>query len=147
MTLRTCPEAISPARPVRPLPALLATTVSSRAPCSMSASTSSSGAPTAPKPAHSTTAPSLMSKTASARPSIILFIIGLEGDPITAFELQYLTRLRRAGDFERQVLQDGADAADLIGIRFGELTFADIDRILKSDTDIAAHHRSHRHEG
>src|SRR4051794_33676289 len=144
MTLRTCPSAISPARPVRPLPALFETMVSARAPCARSASMSSSGAPTAPNPADSTTAPSLISETASARLSTILFIIALEGDPVAAFELQYLTRLGCAGDFQRQVLQDRADATDLVGVRLGELPLADIDRILEPDTDIAAHYRGHR---
>src|SRR5260370_12578913 len=96
MTLRTCPEAISPASPVRPLPALLATIVSSRAPCSVSASMSSSGAPTAPKPAHNTTDPSLMSKTALARPLTILFIIYLECDPVCALDLHVITPLGTA---------------------------------------------------
>src|SRR5216684_5296750 len=147
MTLRTCPEAMSPASPVRPLPALLDTMVNSRAPCSTSASMSSSGAPTAPKPVQSTTAPSLMSETAAARLTITLFIIDLEGYPVTALELQNITRLARTGDFKRQVLEDGSDAADLIGIRLGKLPLADIDRVLEPDANIAAHHRGHRHEG
>src|SRR5476649_2902302 len=147
MTLRTCPSAMRPARPVRPLPALLETMVSPLAPCSRSASISSSGAPTAPKPAHNTVAPSLIPVTASARLPTILFIIALECDPVAALELQYLPRLARAGDLERQVLEDAADTADLIGIALGELALADIDRILEPDADIAAHHRRHRHEG
>src|SRR6266404_5154650 len=147
MTLRTWPEAISPARPVRPLPALLATTTRSRAPCACSASISSSGAPTAPKPAHRTVAPSLMSATAASRLPMILSIMASEGDPIAALELQDVARLRRAGDLKREIFQDGADAADLIGIGLGELALADIDRVLEPDADIAAHHRRHRDEG
>src|SRR5258708_26624729 len=146
MTLRTWPEAIRPASPVRPLPALLATTVSSRAPCEVSASINSSGAPTAPKPAHSTTAPSLMSETASMSRSTILLIIALEGDSVAAFELQYLARLGRAGALEREIFEYAAGPADLIGVRFGELPLADVDRILEPDANIAAHDRGHRHE-
>src|SRR5260221_12232428 len=146
MTLRTCPEAISPASPVRPLPALLATIVSSRAPCSVSASMSSSGAATAPKPAHNTTEPSLMSKTALARPLTILFIIYLEGDLVAALELQDIARLGGAGDLEREIFQDGANTADLLGIGLGELALAEIDRILKPDADAAAHHGRHGDE-
>src|SRR6266550_1318793 len=137
---------MSPARPVRPLPALLATTTRSRAPCACSASISSSGAPTAPKPAHRTVAPSLTSTTAASRLPTVLSIIVSEGDPVAALELQYVARLRRAGDLEREIFQDGADAADLLGIGFGELAFAEIDRILKPDADAAAHDGRHGDE-
>src|SRR5260370_25653516 len=119
MTLGTWPEAISPARPVRPLPALLATTTRSRAPCTCSASISSSGAPTAPNPAHKTVAPSLMSATAASRLPMILSIMVLEGDLVAALELQDIARLGGAGDLERELFQDGANAADLLGIGLG----------------------------
>src|SRR3546814_6193434 len=49
-TLRTRLLAISAASPASPLPALLLMMVSPRAPCSMSASISSSGMPAVPKP-------------------------------------------------------------------------------------------------
>jgi hypothetical protein len=50
MILRTRPALSSAARPVSPLPALLLTTVSSRAPCSIRPSMSSLGMPAVPKP-------------------------------------------------------------------------------------------------
>src|SRR6185437_3585001 len=87
------------------------------------------------------------SATAAARPSTILFIIGLEGDHVAALELQDLARLRRACDLEGEIFEDRADAADLVAVRLGELALADIDRILEADADVAAHHGSHRHEG
>src|SRR6476661_7654591 len=105
-----------PARPVRPLPALLATTTRSRAPCACSASMSSSGAPTAPKPAHRTVTPSRMSATAASRLPTVLSIMISEGDPVAALEFQDVAGLRRTGDLEREIFQDRADAADLIGI-------------------------------
>src|SRR5260221_14563347 len=143
MPLRTWPEAINPARPVRPLPALLATMTRSRAPCACSASISSSGAPTAPKPAHKTVAPSLMSATAASRLPMTLSIMASEGDPVAALELQHVARLGGAGDLEREIFQDGANTADLLGIRLGELTLAEIDRILKPHADAAAHDGRH----
>ena len=48
-------------------PALLATTVRSRAPCSITASHKASGKPAPPKPAHRMVAPSGIPATASAK--------------------------------------------------------------------------------
>ena len=64
ITLRTRPALINAARPVSWLPALLLTTVSSRAPCAIRAWISSVGMPAPPKPLISTVAPSCTSATA-----------------------------------------------------------------------------------
>jgi hypothetical protein len=66
MIRRTRRSRISAAMSVSPLPALLVTTVRSRAPCSSRACTSSTGTPELPKPPTSTVAPSATSATASA---------------------------------------------------------------------------------
>jgi hypothetical protein len=58
MILRTWPVLSSAARPVSPLPALLLTTVSSRAPWAIRPSISSPGMPAVPKPPMSTVEPS-----------------------------------------------------------------------------------------
>src|SRR5215475_8565791 len=60
------------ARPVSPLPALLLTIVRSRAPCSITASTSAAGRPAPPKPPIMIVAPSLMPATAAAADSTTL---------------------------------------------------------------------------
>src|SRR6202047_3812137 len=67
---------MSPASPSSPVPALLATQTRSRTPVSRKAFSSSTGSPTAPKPEHSTVAPSLMPATASARDFTRLSIMG-----------------------------------------------------------------------
>src|SRR4051794_35050698 len=66
MILRTRRSRSSAATSVSPLPALLVTTVSSRAPCSSSAWVSSTGTPELPKPPMSTVAPSRTPSTAAA---------------------------------------------------------------------------------
>ena len=125
MILRTRPAAISAASPLRPVPALLATTVRSRAPCSITASHNASGSPAPPNPAHSTTVPSLMPATAAARSrtrlSIIAAVPRSERDLVAALQRQHRPRLVRGGDFERQILEDRADAADLVGIALASL--------------------------
>src|SRR4051794_26802130 len=65
MILRTRRSRSSAATSVSPLPALLVTTVSSRAPCSSSAWVSSTGTPELPKPPMSTVAPSRTPSTAA----------------------------------------------------------------------------------
>src|SRR6516165_4884232 len=146
----TRPVASNAARPVRPVPALLATTVRSRAPCSMTASHKASGSPAPPKPAHKTTAPSGIPATASARLrtrlSIIVRPARSEGDPIAALEREHRPGFVRRGDLERQVLDNRPDGADLIGIARGKLAAADPQRILEPDPDIAAHDRAHRYQ-
>ncbi len=77
MIFLTRPAASSAARPVSPLPALLLTIVSSRAPCSSSAPTSSFGRPAVPKPPTITVAPSGTSATAAARLATSFWIMVL----------------------------------------------------------------------
>ena len=72
MILRTRPALSSAARPVSPLPALLQTTVRSRAPCAISASTRTAGMPAVPNPPIMIVAPSLMPATAAAGDSTTL---------------------------------------------------------------------------
>src|SRR5215467_12905525 len=60
--------------------------------------------------------------------------------------MQHLARVGGGGDLQRQVLEDGADAADLLGIALGELALADINRIFEPDPDIATHDRAHGDE-
>src|SRR5260370_5503590 len=146
MTLRTWPEAINPARAVGALWSLWAPRTRWRAPCACSAWIGSRGARAAPNPAHKAGAPSLMSATAASRLPMILSIMASEGDPVAALELQHVARLGGAGDLEREIFQDGANTADLLGIRLGELTLAEIDRILKPDADAAAHDGRHGDE-
>src|ERR687886_23118 len=108
----TRPAAISPASPVRPVPALFETMTSSRAPCSRSAANSASGAP------------ALIPATASARVLTRLSIIGAdrsEADRVAALQRQHLPRLGRRGDLERQILETGPDPADLICVALREL--------------------------
>jgi hypothetical protein len=66
MILRTRPSGQQRGEPGSPLPALLLTIVRSRAPCSISASVSSSGRPAVPKPPIITVAPSGTSASASS---------------------------------------------------------------------------------
>ena len=80
----TRPSSISRARPTRPLPALFATTVRSRAPCSISPSTSASGWPTLPKPPSSTVDPSATPAMASA----------IEPDPFIDHDLSLVVLAR-----------------------------------------------------
>src|SRR5690606_30523214 len=70
--LRTRPASISWLSPRAPLPALLLTIVSSRAPCSSKAQIKAVGTPDAPKPPISTTAPSCTPATASCSDSTVL---------------------------------------------------------------------------
>src|SRR5436309_11316527 len=106
MILRTRPAAINPARPRVPVPALLATTVRSVAPCSSSASINSSGWPTAPNPPSSTVAPFWMPSSAAARSATCLLIIpptlsgGLTGSGLGP--LGRLALLRRRRGFARR---------------------------------------------
>src|SRR5690242_3855275 len=148
---RTRPASMSPARPVRPVPALFETMTRSRAPCSSSAAKRSSGAPAPPKPPHSTVAPSRMPATASAsdftRLSIIAAPLGSERHRVAALQGEQLARLLRRGDVERQVLEDGADAGDLLGVALRELALAEIEAVLEADTDVAAHDRRGGDEG
>src|SRR5690625_5537691 len=73
--LRTRPAWMSAARPVSKLPALLLTTVKSRAPWSISAWINSVGAPAPPNPPMRMVAPSWMPAKASARPGTYLLFI------------------------------------------------------------------------
>src|SRR5437764_3010410 len=105
----TRPAASNAASPARPVPALLATTVRSRAPCSMTASHKASGSPAPPNPAHKIVAPSAMPATASAKLRTRLSIIApfrSERDRVAALERQHRPRLVGRGDFERQILDD-----------------------------------------
>src|SRR5205823_2332310 len=61
--------------------------------------------------------------------------------PIGAFEPERRTRFVRRGDLVAEILDDAADLGDLLGIAFGELARADIERVLKPDPHIAAEHR------
>lgn len=74
MILRTWPLLSKAARPWSPLPALLLTTVSSRAPWAIRPSMSSVGLPEVPKPPISTVEPSWTPDNASAMVSVILLI-------------------------------------------------------------------------
>src|SRR5690606_4664327 len=80
MILRTRRALSRAATPSSALPALLFTTVRSRAPCAIRASISSPGTPTPPKPPISTVAPSKMSATAASRLSTVRSIKGLSPD-------------------------------------------------------------------
>ena len=84
----------SRARPTRPTPALLETTVRSLAPCSIRPSISALGWPMLPKPPSSTTEPSRMPAIASAMICTILLIIG---NAYSADDAQPRTRRRNAG--------------------------------------------------
>src|SRR5712672_1717646 len=142
---RTRPAASNAASPLRPVPALLATTVRSRAPCSMTASHKASGNPAPPNPAHKIVAPSGMPATASARLrtrlSIMVRTAASEGDGVAAFEREHRPRLVGCCDLEREVLDNRPDALDLVGVAFGELASADPQRILEPHPDIASHDR------
>src|SRR5690606_34481757 len=72
ISLRTRPAAMSCDRPIGPSPPLLFTMVSSRAPCSYRAQTSSVGMPAVPKPPIRMVAPSCTSASASAAEAITL---------------------------------------------------------------------------
>src|SRR5690606_38487587 len=72
MSLRTRPAAISCDRPIGPSPPLLLTIVSSRAPWSSKAQTSSVGMPAMPNPPMRMVAPSWTSASASATEPITL---------------------------------------------------------------------------
>ncbi|MNV74271.1 hypothetical protein D3C71_1674780 [compost metagenome] len=75
MILRTRPALSSAARPTSPLPALLFTTVRSRAPCAIRPSISSLGMPAVPKPPINTVSPSFTPDSAWATESAILLIM------------------------------------------------------------------------
>src|SRR5689334_14896068 len=62
---------------------------------------------------------------------------------IATLQRQRLARLGRARDLERQVLEDRADPAHLLGIALRQLALAEIERVLEPDPDIAAHDRAH----
>src|SRR6516165_6396968 len=110
----TRPAASNAASPARPVPALLATTVRSRAPCSTTASHRASGNPAPPNPPQRMVAPSAIPATASARPSTRLSIIvptaASEGDGVAALEREHRSRLVGGRDLERQIFDDRADA-------------------------------------
>src|SRR5690606_32648905 len=80
MILRTRFVLSSAATPYSALPALLFTTVRSRAPWAIRASISSLGTPTPPKPPISTVAPSKISATAASRLSTVRSIKALSPD-------------------------------------------------------------------
>src|SRR5437763_5796840 len=61
--------------------------------------------------------------------------------PVGALEAELLPRFVRRGDLIAQILDDAADLGDLLGIAFGELAWADIERVLEPDAHIAAEHR------
>src|SRR6516225_11901023 len=65
----------------------------------------------------------------------------LELHAVRALEPKRRARLGRGCDFKAQFLDNAADLRDLLGIAFGELARTDIERILKPDADVAAHHR------
>src|SRR6185312_4021444 len=62
----------------------------------------------------------------------------LERHLVAALQRQHRAGLVGRGNFQRQRFQNGADAADLIGVGSGQLA-AVIERILQPDADIAAH--------
>src|SRR5215813_11787566 len=68
--------------------------------------------------------------------------IASEGDLVAALELQHGAGLVRRCDVERQLLDDLADAADLLGVALGQPSGAEIDAVLEPDPDIAAHRRA-----
>src|SRR5439155_5773738 len=67
--------------------------------------------------------------------------MALEGDLVAALELQHGAGFVRRRDIERQLLDDLADAADLLGVALSQPPGAEIDAILEPDPDIAAHRR------
>src|SRR6218665_1894851 len=133
MILRTRPVFSSAARPVSPLPALLFTTVSSRAPCSIRPSISSVGMPAVPKPPISTVAPSAMPASASATEVAILLIIcsRLQGSGADARHAGGRRGLVGGGrrlqhEVEAAAHERGADAQRLVaGRRHAALEFDD----------------------
>src|SRR5690349_14274819 len=68
--------------------------------------------------------------------------IGSEGDLVAALELQHGAGLVRSRDLERQLLDDLADAADLLGVALGQPPGAEIDAVLETDPDVSAHRRA-----
>src|SRR5258707_1255253 len=68
--------------------------------------------------------------------------IASEGDLVAALELQHGASLVRRRDLERQLLDDLADATDLLGVALGQPPGAEIDAVLEPDPDIAAHRRA-----
>src|SRR5262250_1596325 len=65
-----------------------------------------------------------------------------EGHLVAALELQHGAGLVRRRDVERQLLDDLADAADLLGVALGQPPGTEIDAVLEPDPDIAAHRRA-----
>src|SRR5260370_19008515 len=114
MIRRTRPAVSNAASPFLPVPALLATIVRSRAPCSTTASHNASGKPAPPNPPHRMTAPSGIPATASARLltrlSIIVRTVRSKGDPVAALQREHRPRLVAGGDLPRQILADRSDA-------------------------------------
>src|ERR1700744_3067735 len=69
------------------------------------------------------------------------FAARLEFHPVGALQSQGRAGFGRRRDLEAEILDDAADLGDLLGIAFRKLARADIERVLKSDADIAAKHR------
>src|SRR5689334_25290548 len=67
--------------------------------------------------------------------------IASERHLVAALELQHGAGLIRRRDVERQLLDDLADAADLLGIALRQPPGAEIDAVLEPDPDIATHRR------
>src|SRR5215813_9473060 len=67
--------------------------------------------------------------------------IGSEGDLVAALQLQHRAGLVRRRDVERQLLEDLADAPDLLGVALGQPPGAEIDAVLEPDAHVAAHRR------
>src|ERR1700730_433794 len=66
---------------------------------------------------------------------------------VSALELEDRTRVIGARDFETKSLDDLPDFCDLRGVRFGELSRSEPQRILKANTHVATHRGRHRGDG
>src|SRR5687768_4186888 len=71
---------------------------------------------------------------------------GLKPRAVAAFEAEPGAGFVGGGGLEGEGLQDAADLLDLLGVRAGELAFAQIDAVLEADPDVAAHDRADRAE-
>src|SRR5262245_2569014 len=69
-----------------------------------------------------------------------------EPDLVATLELEDLPRLIGRRDLQRQRFEDAADPADLVGIRFRQLTLAEIEAVFQADSHVGAHDRGGRHD-
>src|SRR5215213_10991737 len=69
--------------------------------------------------------------------------MALEPDMLRPFETEHGARLVRSGWLQRELAQDAHRLGDQIGVGLCQLAFAEIDVVLHTGANVAAHNRAH----